>query len=331
MAINRDLSAMVLARWPHPLRSVLDGLAATGAWGIRMAMEAPVVHMTLNDWSVTAGQLIRENLRRNGIDAAVRTGDVTTALKSVRADFVDIDPFGPPTSFLDAAFDSARPSSGLGITATDTAVLSGTYPEACERRYGARALRCPQGSELGLRILLGYCARLAGERGKSIRPILSFVAEHFVRTIVAVSNCKGSPPLGSVIRKDAGHFVRVGAKSPGAIGPLWMGLLAEPSRVREMVPSSWISDPAARLASRLQKESVLPPFFVTTDELAAQERGSPPRLAAFLDGLRALGFRAERTHFHPRGVKTDAPYPDVVRAFRERMPTGSTDDSGPAS
>src|SRR5207244_8815383 len=92
-------------------------------------------------------------------------------------DFVDVDPVGPPTLFLAAAFDGVKGSAGIGITATDAAVLCGTYPRACEKRYGARPLRSPQGAEIGLRILLGYCDRIAEERGLRIRPILAFSAE----------------------------------------------------------------------------------------------------------------------------------------------------------
>jgi len=85
------------------------------------------------------------------------------------------------------------------------------------------------------------------------------------------------------------------------------------------------------LLSTLQREADLPPFFVTTDDLAAREHGSPPKLGVFLEALRDAGHRAERTHFHPRGVRTDAPFGIILSAFRERMPSGSRDGSGPAS
>src|SRR5207244_11855225 len=103
-------------------------------------------------------------------------------------DFVDVDPVGPPTLFLAAAFDGVKGSAGIGITATDTAVLCGTYPRACEKRYGARPLRSPQGAEIGLRILLGYCDRIAQERGLRVRPLLAFPAEHLPRALVIVSS-----------------------------------------------------------------------------------------------------------------------------------------------
>src|SRR3990170_4688403 len=165
-AVNRDVSAVLLARWPGGLRDAFDGLAATGAWAVRIALEASVPRVVFNDRSRDACDLVRANLDRNHVDGEVRTADMQDVLRSESFDFVDIDPFGPPTPFLRAAIAGDRPEFGLGVTATDTAPLSGTYPEACVRRYGARPLRCPQGHEIGLRILIGHIARRAAEAGR---------------------------------------------------------------------------------------------------------------------------------------------------------------------
>ncbi|MGI0148190.1 MAG: methyltransferase [Thermoplasmata archaeon] len=331
MAVNRDMSSIVLEQWPARLGATLDGLAATGAWGIRMALEAGVRDLTLTDRSSVATDLAQTNVRRNGIDAVVATEDLTTHLETNRYDFVDIDPFGPPTPFLEAAFESARPGSGLGITATDTAVLSGTYPETCRRRYGARSLRCDQGAEIGVRILLGYCARLASHYGKVIDPMVSFAAAHFVRLVVRLRSSRQPPPVGWLARAPSGEFRFPLESARGAIGPAWTTSLQDADFVSRLTPSRWTQGSTLRLLATIQEEADLPPFFVTTDELAMRERGSPPKLDRFLEGLREIGYRAARTHFHPRGVRTTAPYADVVRVFRERIPTGSTDGSGPAS
>lgn len=331
MAVNRDLSAIVLAKWPRRLEYVLDGLAATGVWGIRMALEAGVGRVTFNDWSPESTQLIRENVRRNGLVAEIHRGDLRSFLPDGQYDFVDVDPFGPPTPFLDARFDSVRGSTGIGITATDTAVLCGTYPKACQKRYGARPLRSPQGAEIGLRILLAYCARIASERGLHVQPMLAFSAEHFLRAILEVSAGPVPAPAGHAARAESGGIVPARPASRDPIGPLWLGPLGDPAVVKRLQPSAWTSVTSARLLSSLKTECEMPPFFVTTDELAAREHRSPPRLDRFIEGLRAIGYRATRTHFHPRGVKTDAPARECVRLFRDLSPSGSTGDSRPAS
>lgn len=330
MAVSRDLSAVLLAAWPTPLQSALDGLAATGVWGIRMALEGRVRGLTLNDRSPEASRLARDNADRNGVDATVITGDLRAMLRSASYGFVDIDPFGSPTPYLEAALESAQSESGLGVTATDTAVLCGTYPVACQRRYGARPLRCDQGAEVGLRILLGYCAQLAADRGKRIEPVLSFGAAHFLRVFLVVRPGGGSAPIGWVERMAAGEF-RPTVDSGRGVGPLWLGPLFDPDLVGRLTPSSFTRPAAVRLLLTIQGEVGLPPFFVTTDELAAAMRVSPPRMDPFLGRLRAMGYRAARTHLHPRGVRTDAPARDLLRAFRAQAPSGSKDGSGPAS
>src|SRR2546425_1244892 len=140
-----------------------------------------------------------------------------------------------------------------------------------------------------------------------------------------------SDPLGLVARGASAGLIPATAANHDAIGPLWLGPLGDSAVVRELQPSGWTSVSSARLLSLLKTESEMPPFFVTTDELAAREHRPPPKLDRFIDGLRAIGHRATRTHFHPRGVKTDAPSRECARLFRDLSPTGSMGDSGPAS
>src|SRR3989449_7689879 len=272
MAVNRDLSAIALWRWPRPLGSPLDGLAATGAWGIRMALELGVGHLAFNDRSREATRLIRENLRRNGLTADVHSGDLSDYIGKRRHDFIDIDPFGPPTPFLGAAFDAAKESSGIGVTATDTAVLCGAYPKACENRYGARPLRSAQGAEIGLRILLGYCHRLAAEGGDQIRPILTFSAEHFVRVHVLVESGSGSGSIGPLVRVGPGRFIVASGADRATIGPLWLGPLGDAAGLPPLqAPARAALSPARRLFLR-QAAREKAPFFVTPDRIAGGER-----------------------------------------------------------
>ena len=333
MIVNRDLSAIVLAKWPGRPERVLDGLAATGAWGIRMALEAGVAESDFVDRSLEAAALIRANLERNGLKGEVFHGDLRAHLAQKSYDYIDIDPFGPPTPFLGHALHAAKTPSGLGITATDTAPLAGTYPKVCQRRYVAHPLRCEQGHEIGLRILVGYIERVAQAHGKLTRPLLAFAAEHFLRVHLLVLDGlrEPAPELGYYLRDREGTFQRVDPRVPDAVGPLWTGPLGDPDFVHSLAPSEWTSAAGGRLLDTLRQEIDLPPFFVTTDEMGQRLRASPPRLERFLHALRDAGFRAERTHFHPRGVKTDAPHDAVVRAFLATAPSGPTGGSAPSS
>lgn len=324
MVVSRDVSALALLKWPVPLRVVLDGLAATGAWGIRMVLEAGVGEMLFNDQLASACNLVRENLHRNGIVANVRCARFGAVLDDRPFDFVDIDPFGPPVRFLEDAFRVPAVPAGLGVTATDTAVLSGTYPDACQRRYGAQSLRCPQGHEIGLRLMLGFCARLAARAGHAVRPLLAFSAEHFLRVFLLVEPLRRPPPLGHVQWLGPGVFLPTEAEAERSVGPLWLGPIVDGPFVRGLTASEWTGHAAAVLLDRLQREEGMPPFFYTTDELAAHERSNAPRMERLLDAFRESGFRATRTHFHPRGFKTEAPANEVARVFREAAASGPT-------
>ena len=58
-----------------------------------------------------------------------------------RFDAVDIDPYGSPTVFLDAAIQATEDDGLIMITATDLATLCGNSPEACLAMYGTMSLR----------------------------------------------------------------------------------------------------------------------------------------------------------------------------------------------
>ena len=328
MAVSRDLSTIVLSGWPSRLTSVCDGLAASGAWGIRMAVEADIGPVTFNDRSPSACALVRENADRNGVDAEVVSGDLRSLLGERSFQYVDIDPFGPPTPFLGHALHALPPGSGLGVTATDTAPLFGTYPKTCERRYGAQPLRCTQGHEIGLRILLGYVERVAQAHGKAVRPLVAFHAEHFLRLHLEVTDGSRDRDshLGYVLRDPSGMFVPAGESEPHAVGPLWITSLSDSGFLLGLSPSPWTGPQSGRLLSLLQGEADFPAFFVTTDEMAHRLRTSPPRVERFLEGLQDLGHRAVRTHFDPHGVKTDAPADEIAKAFHAAKSSGPTGD-----
>ena len=68
--------------------------------------------------------------------------------------WIDIDPFGSPAPFIDAALSSMGRRGILALTATDAAALRGRSSSACSRRYGARVRPGPASHEIGLRVLI---------------------------------------------------------------------------------------------------------------------------------------------------------------------------------
>lgn len=61
--------------------------------------------------------------------------------KKKRFAAIDLDPYGCPSMFLDAAVQAVQDGGLLLITATDMAVLAGNSPETCHAKYGAVSLK----------------------------------------------------------------------------------------------------------------------------------------------------------------------------------------------
>ncbi|HDJ83662.1 MAG TPA: tRNA (guanine(10)-N(2))-dimethyltransferase, partial [Desulfurococcaceae archaeon] len=152
MVFSRDMTVLFLRYLANKgigISLALDSLSGTGVRGIRFLLEpGNVEKVILNDIDPDAYELINENIRLNDLQERAESYcmDANTLhyyLPEVglRAEFVDIDPFGSPIPFIDSAIWVARNKSYIAITATDTAALTGTHINACLRKYHARPLR----------------------------------------------------------------------------------------------------------------------------------------------------------------------------------------------
>ncbi|MEM4161342.1 MAG: methyltransferase, partial [Thermoplasmata archaeon] len=179
MEFARDVTVSLLSAVLDKRRKlkVLDGMAATGIRGIRIKKEVSKrFSVTLNDINPVAVKLIKKNLELNGVEGEVVCKNLNEILASSAYDYIDVDPFGSPVAYLDLAFQSLKRNGVLGVTTTDTAVLCGTAPKVCVRRYLARSRNNYMCHEIGLRIFLGYLARTAAKFDRGVKPLLSFYA-----------------------------------------------------------------------------------------------------------------------------------------------------------
>jgi tRNA G26 N,N-dimethylase Trm1 len=60
----------------------------------------------------------------------------------------------------------------------------------------------------------------------------------------------------------------------------------------------------------------MPPLFYAMDELARKTKLSPPKLTEFVTFLQSGGAKASRTHFDPKGLKTDLDAPALVKEYK---------------
>ena len=195
MELNRDINVAATAAFVERLLSrkellreevhYVDAFSASGIRGLRIAGEVGI-HATMNDWSPEAFELIKENIKINGLEeqTLATRKSANVLLHEQKFHIVDIDPFGTPSPFLDAASASVR--NLLSVTATDTAPLCGAHLKAGIRKYAAVPLNTEYHSEMGLRVLLGACARELAKHEKGMVPLLSHVTRHYVRTYLEV-------------------------------------------------------------------------------------------------------------------------------------------------
>lgn len=329
MALNRDLSVLLLAAEAARKGRELDfadALAGTGARALRVAHEvaAPLL-VHANDADPLALQAMARGAKANGISPdrlATTRGDAFAFLAARKYDVVDVDPYGSPMPFLDAAVRATRHDGLVCITATDTGALAGTYARACRRRYDAHhgLHAVPWRSEVGLRILAGCVVRSAARFDRVATPVLCISHGHWMRVVARVEDGKRDADaalrqLGNLVPADtgAGTFLPVGKTPPspsGWAGPLWSGPLHDESLVAALRQAAQRQALArqkelAGLLPILHAEAGAPATWIVADLLQTR-LGQPPRRDALLAALQATGAKAARTHLDPQGVRTDA-------------------------
>lgn len=334
MEFNRDMTVLLLAVLQP--EEYLDSMAATGVRGLRVANEAHVASV-INDFNPEAVATIKENAARLPGSIEVTCSDANMLMCSRRFDAVDLDPFGTPMPFLDAASRSAK--RYLFVTATDTAPLCGAHFKAGLRRYFATPLNTEYHAEVGLRMMMAAMARELVKYDRGMEPILSFASAHFYRSHIRIipkvpaaddtvmqigfihqcPHCLYRSEEKGTLLPHEEVCPHCGARMIPA-GPLWMGRLSDKavlSQMAEVLPSMRFgtSRKMEKFLSILQNEPETC-FFYEYHAICKSLKVSPPSMEDFLAALHDAGFTAERTHFSGTGVKTTAPL-EVIEKILE--------------
>ncbi|XP_036598028.1 tRNA (guanine(26)-N(2))-dimethyltransferase [Trichosurus vulpecula] len=173
---------------------VLEGLAASGLRSIRFAKEVPGLRAVIaNDASARAVDLIRCNIQLNNVSHLVQPNLADARLLmyehqrgSQRFDVIDLDPYGSPATFLDAAVQAVSEGGLLCVTCTDMAVMAGNSSETCYSKYGAMSIKSKACHEMALRIVLHSLDLRANCYQRYIVPLLSISADFYIRVFVRV-------------------------------------------------------------------------------------------------------------------------------------------------
>ncbi len=346
MSFNRDVAVLFARVLSKTLGTskllVAEPLAGTGVRGIRYAVEAGA-EVRMSDISRVAVEIARWNIRLNKVEnrVSIERGHANKLLyklveEGAPINLIDIDPFGSPIPFIDAAIEVAsRFRSVIAVTATDTAPLTGTHSSALRRRYWVQPGRTEWEKEQAVRILLGSIIRRVASIDYGAEVLLAYYTDYYVRAYLGL--VRGATRAdNSLSRLDYGVYCPwcgysgYSSATPSrcpichhslvVVGPLYSGKLCNleliQGMVKEIQETPWINTKRAeKLLATLKSECELTKPYYRVDRVSAFLKVEVPKVAEVIEALEELGYRATRTHFDPRGFKTDAPYYEILNVF----------------
>lgn len=345
MASNRNLSILLLNTIAKNNLKIADPLAGSGIRTLRFLKELKknkIKQICVNDFKKKFSEKFKEEVIRNKLswtkligigrkkavqDAVLKVSNEEASqflLHETGFDYIDIDPFGSPNSFLAAAV--ARISRGgiLAVTATDTAALTGTYPKVTQRKYWAEALHNYLMHELGLRVLIRKIQLQGIQFDKAIIPLLSYHKEHYFRTYLQAA--KGKEKCDEIIRQHQ-YFLFCSSclhfhcslfnreKCPCGqqfqfAGPLWVGELTNSKLIQKIAKNNHFQEEQSFL-NLLAKEAAIPQVgYYDLHEIAKRMKKDPPPMEIVLRKVPAV-----RTHFSGTGIKTMASLKEIEKLF----------------
>jgi len=353
MVFNRDLVVALLNIYSRSLSKIStasDPMTATGVRGIRIALEVEgVSEIFLNDIDPIACRVAKLNVVINSLAGVSRIycedsnqHMISLSKAGIHVDFLDIDPYGSPSPFIESAVRLPKIGGLLAMTATDLGPLAGRYPAKVYRRYHATTTRdLDFGKEAGLRILIAHSIIKASERDIALKPIMAYYADHYYRAYFSVDRgaskadallkglgyiavCKGCGYRSVVTEVEDLRCPACGLRTI-ILGPLWLGSLADReilaglSRAEEDFPWLQTRERISSLAKiLLVEEDVGKPYYYRVDSIARVVKSNMPPIGELIECLRSMGYRVSRTHFDRIGVRTDAGFKDIVLCIRSR-------------
>ncbi len=316
MKLNRDISVLLLSCLGKKRLRIADIMAGSGVRSIRFALETPrgvVESIHANDGSQEAVTLIKKNIVLSNVKGKKITVTKKDAnlflLESEGFEYIDIDPFGSPVPFLDAACKRLSRNGMLAVTATDTAPLCGTYPKTCVRRYWSLPKKCGMMHELGLRILARRVQLIGAQYDKALIPVFSMSTEHYFRMFFI--NSKGKHDVDEVMKQ---HGMLSGA------GPLWLGQLWDAALVKRMkhaAEKGEYADAHKLLDIIGQEAAILSAGFYDIHELCGKNKLGIPKRDVLIASIRKNGFLASVTHFKGEGIRSTIPNEKLIRILNK--------------
>lgn len=319
MEKNRVNAINVIDSYFKEKIKIADVLSGLGARAIRYAVECKQKHeIFANDIQPSAVKLTEKNAKLNKVKISTSNKEANQFLiehKYDKFNFIDIDPFGSPAPFLNSAIFAIQPKDSLlGITATDKGTLAGIYSKACFKKYGIIGKRTSFQHELGVRNLIAFAVKTAYLHDLTARPYFSYSHLHYNRVFIEM--------LGG------GKETKRQLKNLGFIK------YCEKCERRELIPFTKEYDTKCECGSNAMilgatwiGKLAVEPFFLEKPEieitmpyynisaLTKIYKKESRQIKKVIDELKEKGYKASRTHFDNHGLKTNAPYKEIINVL----------------
>lgn len=334
MEFNRSVSVAVVNSINNKKMQIADTLCASGVRGIRFIKELPeskIEKIYFNDNNKKAIINLKDNLKLNKINfsktnkkskVSISNNDaVKFMINECGFDYIDIDPFGSPVKFLDASVSRLAREGILAVTATDTGALSGSFPEACQRKYWAIPLCNELMHEIGLRILIRRVQLAGSVYDKALIPILSYSKEHYMRAFFYCK--KGKEKVDEVLKS---HKLFDFDKKQ--FGPIWMKNLCD-TKIMKKVISEYkniygtdivgnnLRKDDLKFLKKLYDESKIDQIgFYDMHALGKRYKLSIPKMEDVFKKLKQKNIKASATHFSVNGIKSECSESDIIKIIK---------------
>ena len=369
MKNNRDISVILLNCAENKNMQIGLTLEASGIRGIRLLKDldaGKIKSISFNDYDAKAVRSIKNNLMLSNIKKftiikntinknfannlkKIKDNDYNWGgrdkkieihnedaslflLNSSGFDYIDVDPFGSSNPFLDAAIKRISRNGILAVTNTDTAALTGTYPDACIRKYWAAPRRDYMMHETGLRILIRKIQLIGMQYEKALIPIFSYFKEHYFR---AFFRCvKGKKEVDKIWLQ---HGMLNGA------GPLWLGELWDRDLANKMhgallknnikknnnynndnknmaqINNFLYDGGLLKFLNAIKEESKLniAGFYDIHDSAEKLKLKTIPKKEEIIKKIIEAGHKAASTHFSGTCIRTDISYGAFIGILKE--------------
>jgi len=289
MQTSRDFTVSILKKIRKG--NALDSMGGTGIRGLRIALEAGW-NVVINDINKKNVEIIEKNANENNINVEIWNKNFFSAVSEKKWDYIDIDPYGSPSGFIEAAIFNLKNNGIIGVTMTDTANLEGKSLRKGFRIYEGISQRGIYSKELATRIFLAYVLKKGASLGYGGTPLIVIREKHYIRVFVRFRK-------GSSVSDKSLEEIREIELDGKKVGPLYLGELYNKEVISSMDKNN-LSIHSINLLERFWNEDLMFLFF--TNNRGKEEL----RMDTIINKLRENGFKAGRTNFYEKGIKTNA-------------------------